>query len=165
MDKHSMATDAGEAGAEMDRAVAERVMGWEWFRFENHYPPPRLYEWWRSLRDPRSGHYQPKDDGSRGHCRGPEQFQPAHGNEPIDRDYGQHPPRFSTEIAAAWEVVVAMKARKPHWCVTIRDDEEKMGEWYCRFERGDIEHWASDPRLPLAICRAALAALSPTPPR
>jgi hypothetical protein len=94
------------AGREMDALVAEYVMGWRWWRIEHkHGPYYRLVsrrEEERALNLGSLVHPLP-DDG-------------------LDREVDADP--YSTDIAAAWEVVEKMAEREP--VVTIR-----KGKWRC----------------------------------
>lgn len=65
-------------------------------------------------------------------------------------------PRYSTDIAAAWEVADKMADDWPEYFVHKRD-----GEWMVTwgFDGYGYEE-ATAPTAPLAICRAALAALN-----
>jgi hypothetical protein len=152
--------EAMEAGRELDAAVAVAVFGWEWFRVERHFEPPRGREQWRALRKPGS-HY--------GH------FPLADGTEPIADTYGEHPPHYSRENGAAWQVVEAMKRRGfsfGYWDTQINSSvpgflaaftrsvyppkrEGGPGIWRgSAFHRGRLQGG-----MPLAVCRAALRAV------
>lgn len=65
-------------------------------------------------------------------------------------------PHYSTSIEAAWQVVEKMR---PDWEVQIQNHEwrtaEPMDGWTVRIGC----HIATAPTAPLAICRAALAAV------
>lgn len=65
-------------------------------------------------------------------------------------------PPYSTDIAAAWHIVDRMRA--VGWEVVV---DSRRGDWSVEFvSRDGMQHSAaSADRLPLAICRAALAAL------
>lgn len=66
------------------------------------------------------------------------------------------PPPFSTDIAAAWEVVKRIIGTTKR-CPQVRWISEAMShEWHCDMEWG-AEAYA--PTAPLAICRAALIAV------
>ena len=91
---------------------------------------------------------------------------------------GMYPDPYSTNIVAAWEVVDAMSRRgiwlsvsdhrhglygidnpEPHWWVTwMRTDREINPT--C--PEGDIEWETQADTAPLAICRAALKAVTPS---
>ena len=67
-------------------------------------------------------------------------------------------PRFSTDIAAAWEVVEKLCDETGCDIVKVckRDPELLRGDWSCNFGRG---FEAFGETAPLAICRAALLAV------
>jgi len=139
--------DRMEAGPELDAMVAVAVFGWEWFAVERHFEPPRGYETWRSLRDPKSGFYHFGDEDRL-----------ASGNEPIWNTFGERPPKYSTEIAAAWQVVERMKGVSP-WPYWFELSHRPKG-FMCNFV-GDTPHNAYAESAPLAICKAALRAVAP----
>lgn len=70
-------------------------------------------------------------------------------------------PPYSTDISAAWEVVEALIARGLY--VKVEDgypaDSDERA-WHCRLHHGFSWEDAWAPTAPLAICRAALAALA-----
>jgi len=133
-------TAAIPAGKELDAAIAEHVLGYIW------------------LHNKRYGMLRPSDeadliveDGRSNYGKHPE----GHWIGPDDK--------YSTDIAAAWLVVEAM---------------EQMGGFF-KLENGaggNAKGWRAEllyrgsfydphlcPTAPLAICRAALLALSPAP--
>ena len=116
--------DALPASRALDALVAEKVMGWEWFRFIRH------------------------EDSYIG------EFGPAQGDEPIAENYGEHPPLYSTSIAAAWEVVE--KLRDTQFTLE-RDALVSAGGWSCM-----MGGFGEGSTAPLAICRAALKAVGVT---
>ncbi len=70
-------------------------------------------------------------------------------------------PRYSTDIAAAWEVVEEMKKRviyKYPVCPNIVYHHSD-NLWWCEFFSGDWMRNASADTAPLAICRAGLLAV------
>ena len=72
-------------------------------------------------------------------------------------------PKFSAFISAAWEVVEHMDSLG--WKVQVRSDSqlegyEADGPWVCVFNSRDGVPWAAADTAPLAICRAALKAIS-----
>ena len=76
--------------------------------------------------------------------------------------YTERPGCYSTDIAAAWRVVEAM--RVAGWYTKVEDGHdgppsENPRGWHCRVSRAYdwFEGWADT--APLAICRAALAAV------
>jgi hypothetical protein len=144
--------DRMSAGRELDAAVAVVLFGWEWFAVERHYEPPRGREMWRSLRDPKSGYYGV--------------FPVARGDEPIWDTYGQRPPKFSTDIFAAWQV--AEKMHEGGDCLNLSyqtgcfvGDVRKRG-WAAYFRMS--EAYAAADTAPLAICKVALKAVLAAPP-
>ena len=74
-------------------------------------------------------------------------------------------PHFSTDIAAAWEVVERLYDE--HWIVGIGSLAENPRGWRCElcnmwpddFERAPTDIEANGDTAPLAICRAALLAV------
>jgi hypothetical protein len=73
--------------------------------------------------------------------------------------------KYSTDIAAAWQVVERLFGIRPK-CQLVFDD----GEWSFTHWNDDEAHFglanltASGPAMPLAVCRAGLKALfDPTP--
>lgn len=128
-------------GRELDALIAERVMGWE---YAQSSPDPKNFfcrefgnnaGWWH---DPRYTGWA---------CA---QCSP--------------PPQYSTDIAAAWEVVEKM--RGPVEGVNCGGDFD-LGDAsrhrgvYCRFKGG--HGYAEAQTFPHAICLAALAAVGPLP--
>jgi hypothetical protein len=72
---------------------------------------------------------------------------------PTRSDSGELP-HYSTDIAAAWELVTSTKRE-----ITIRH----LGvRWYMLFEGSEL--YSDAPTAPEAICRAFLAAVGQTPP-
>jgi hypothetical protein len=72
-------------------------------------------------------------------------------------------PHYSTDIAAAWEVVEKM-SQKYHW--RIQSPFDVGDEWYAGLTprsvtgwNGRPDHYAGAPSAPLAICLAALKAV------
>ncbi len=67
------------------------------------------------------------------------------------------PPKYSTDIAAAWEVLMVLVGRIPEPIGIIID---KQGQFFVvKGEQCDLEDVASASTAPLAICRAALKAV------
>ena len=67
-----------------------------------------------------------------------------------DPDANREVPRYSTDIAAAWEVVGWLRERFGQFQLVAGV------EWHCWAEH--MDPWGSGDTAPLAICRAALAA-------
>jgi len=124
-----------EAGEELDALVAENVMGW--------------------LRIPSELNGQQKI------------VVPPDGNpHPMDWWWGRSVyglvPKYSTDIAAAWEVVERLERDGIFLWKLGREDH--LPNWHVSMGRNhgpDIE--SEGPTAPLAICRAALAAIGRTP--
>lgn len=70
-------------------------------------------------------------------------------------------PHYSTDIAAAWQIVSHLGAHP--LTLTRYPAQAADAQWYCQvtYERDGWRHWATGqaPTAPLAICRAALAAV------
>lgn len=86
------------------------------------------------------------------------------GGDPKNiRDY-RDVPRYSTDIAAAWLVVEKLIA--DGWFPDVQFNDWGTESWHATLmrrtddERADGYHGAQAASAPLAICRAALAALS-----
>lgn len=131
-----MTTTELPAGRELDALVTEKVMGWE--RIPTSADTPEL-----------EAYPQFCEDGT---------FRGA-------------PPNYSTDIAAAWLVVEAMvhRDRRCQSRVSVTYDWFKQ-EWTCAFfgEGNPLVGGSGGHRAPtvmLAICHAALAAVSPPPSR
>ena len=135
------------AGRELDALIAEKVMGWE---YAQSSPDPAKYfckeygnnaGWW----------YRPS-------------------MTPGVKHWGcatcSPPPEYSTDIAAAWEVVEKLA---PDLYVTIEDERHNSERFVSCWFRGDLwdnpnaEYLAQAGTVPLAICRAALKAVASTP--
>ena len=135
-------TPKGQAGRELDALVAERVMGYVW---KDESP---------------SGRFLNSPEGW------PAGYVPQGSSE---MTWTSHLPHYSTDIAAAWLVVERL----------MNVDADDASHRYCLDFRADREPWGSDApfvveirtqnakrlayvsadTMPLAICRAALAAL------
>lgn len=148
--------DSMPAGAEMDRAVAERVMGWgtgwcdrRWYT--NH----SYHDSWHQEEAP-----------SREACRfTPVEYYRVYGKEgysdgAMEVEVGEWHP--STNIAHAWEVVERLVATSHHIALDAWDNEHSGdGRYFCCVTMPDW-HDTGDKAadsMPLAICRAALAAI------
>ncbi len=131
------------AGAELDRLVAERVMGWRW-----HQPPK--YDYHGPLPEQGAVLVPPGFDE-----KGFEW--PPKGVIPVGFFCSAFNP--STNIAHAWEVVEKMNAAGL-WQLLSQD---WAFNWCCGFakagEFGPSGGWCDT--APLAICRAALKMVQP----
>jgi len=134
------------AGPELDALVAERVLG---------IPPER---WLSVCRE--QGHrtddyeYDPSDGDESGWCY-------MCGVSVCEAQ--KCPPRYSTDIAAAWVVVEHLRERWSLWV-----GPQSIGElWACEYTRSDQRQLFAFPgesdgpfvtaeTAPLALCRAAL---------
>jgi len=89
--------------------------------------------------------------------------EPVAHDWPCDRDGNVHP-KFSTDIAAAWQVVEKMRDTLGHWELAhhILDPRKCYAEFGGEYEPYDGWHNCKGCALadtaPLAICRAALLA-------
>jgi Phage ABA sandwich domain len=68
--------------------------------------------------------------------------------------------QYSTDIAAAWEVVEKLKNA---WCFSLLYHQDNL-EWNAEFEKHTdpwnvVKHFADADAAPLGICRAALQAV------
>lgn len=133
-----------QAGAELDRLVAEKVMGWPWYALAAHEPGSRPYP----------------------HCytdQGRNRLYVYDGED-------NHVFSPSTDIARAWQVVEKMyehglsvtvcrwHCEQPSRVQVLKSRSPCMA---CeRSHADDVEVYG--PTTPLAICRAALAALAAT---
>lgn len=130
-------------GPELDAAVAERVMGYRWWRTTLRYST----EVRRALCHPEF-----KND----------EWQLADGTEEAFTGSNPFLPFYSTSWAAAMDVVAKMQA--DGWKVEMTDDScETIMPWFVSFFRSDEKHFeihdSGAETLPEAICRAALAAV------
>lgn len=151
------------AGRDLDALVAGRVLGWRWWRFQPHWytaelvdgkaaivsgasdkPPHRYF-----AREPTNDPKLPQWDAT-----------PWDGVEELAVT-GQGPPPYSTDIAAAWEVVEAMHAKGEVlsliYCCGDKPPWDKLRYRAC-FRHSDS--FAVDDAAPLAICHAALLAVA-----
>ena len=123
------------AGRELDALVAEKVMGWTFQTFpEGACPEVRHWHRTSPIPEERSPEWAASFIGA---C-----------------------PRFSTDLAAAWTVVEKLRG-----CDQWPEIGATGRSWYCEFEGepGVIVEGFGD-TAPLAICRAALEAVTPPPP-
>ena len=114
-----MNIDKLEAGHELDRLIAEKVMGWRKV-FDEDQGDGMWILW-------------VQQDGQ--------------------EIYDQQLPKFSADIAAAWEVVE--KLSQGESMVTVRTDRTAL-RWICIAETSTRTFSANESTAPLAICRAAL---------
>ncbi len=146
-----------EAGRELDALIAEKVMGWRWFRFLNkcYLIPPRNTE---TGFDP--AHVLSHWDG-----------EGKEGTPDLEWTTLSSYPNFrlrhySTDIAAAWEVVEKVQANG--WTFHVDDvgfNNGIEGKWrvlLTEAETGDKHVFADGDTAPHAICLAALKAMSAT---
>lgn len=139
-----------EAGRELDRFIAERVMGWRWFQWPGlrpGFPVMQPPEQWGIHTEEAVAKYAVID------C----------DDSPPDRL-----PHYSTDISAAWEVVEKLTARG--FQVTIERNHAQSScrvlshpSVPCPVDAPWPEHsfqYADTQSAPLVICRAALEAIS-----
>ena len=124
-----------EAGPQLDRLVAERVMGWE---------------------------YVIDGEGTGWIDTATEQFIAKYSHEDPSQPEIEPPP-FSTHIASAWEVVEKLKTNG--MLINLDDDGEgwevEIFEVNTVGRSGHCVEWDSyASKAPLAICRAALKAIT-----
>lgn len=147
-----------EAGREMDEAIAEHVMGWrveritpEWYGtevvlfYETDYP---LISYSSDARSCNACMYRNGKDDTDGIA------------PPL--------PSFSDDIAAAWLVAEAMARLEPHpWMLTLMNwdyyGERTYSARFTSHPLGPPHAEASADSPALAICQAALTALTPHP--
>jgi hypothetical protein len=79
------------------------------------------------------------------------------------------PPCYSSEIAHAWKVVEKMRELGYSWVRVEAEDppNDKVRPWIAGFHRPKSQdaYWRGADTAPLAICRAALAALASKTPQ
>jgi hypothetical protein len=133
--------DELEAGADLDELVAERVMGWK-------LVPNTAYVVTVEAAI-KAGKYEWDD---------------AEGNYIADGLGYDH--EFSTDLAAAWQVVERM-GKLGKWCQMRtpwgkgKDDDGYWAGFTSHLTtgwNGKPDHWTQADTLPLAICRASLKA-------
>jgi hypothetical protein len=128
------------AGREMDAWIAEHVMGWEWWRSRHTgrrclYAPGKNEEWMQEL---------------------------ATGDEPLVADWKMISiPRFSADIAAAFEVVEKIKDTfaKGEGFELWWNPSEKFWEVCLEQDYDSCKKTVTADTAPLAICRAAREAM------
>lgn len=125
--------DKLEAGRELDALVAKKVM-----------------EWCQEYAYDLDGNMEPM-------WKEPEYLVPPNSDE------AKKTPRFSTDIAAAWKVIITLYSKR--WFADI-DNLEVDGKlmWGCLLWTGDGRAadsvYSDADTAPLAICRAALKAVA-----
>ncbi len=148
--KAKSAVQVGPAGSDLDELVFVRVMGWERHAF--HYPGDfvRPEAWQRYEKGRHMAHLIRNHEWTR----------------------GDHVPKYSTDIAAAWQVVEKLKERAQVHLLGGPDDEGGCEEWTCGimsfgYRPFQDQKWNGRAETaPLAICRAALATLhTPAQPK
>lgn len=141
------------ASRELDAEIAEKVMGWMWVE---HSPKqqalPGFTSVVRFLADPK---------WVKGLGSDPSWFiVPADMTTPVAEDVDAGIPHYSTDIAAAWQVVEKMRERGLN--VSITADYGWRAPWECcMYLPGAREQWpcADADTAPMAICLAARKAL------
>ena len=126
--------DTMPAGREMDELIAVKVMGWKrvaaFASFEVATRETKHYG--ESLVRP--------------------------GGEGEADFVGAECPRYSTDIAAAWEVLMEIQ-RRTRFLRIIKDDREGPDMWFCVEWGGEKKYESSEGPLPVVACRAALKAV------
>ena len=141
-----MNVDEMPAGQELDALVAKRVMG---------LPPEKWY--------PPCGLYHQTDDAEFDKGYGWSGWCYTCGTS--IKDVPSLPPCYSTNIAAAWQVLEKMYAQTPHakvlriwkWDAFQDGRVHHRGPWACQY--GEGHHFEYGDTAPLAISRAALRAI------
>ena len=129
------------AGRELDALVGLRIMDWRWMQLpglrDRVMQPP---EQWQSM------------------TNGAIDLYTVHN---CDDNPPERLPRYSTDIASAWLVVEKMRGRG--WSIRLVDDVQPGHAYIVEFWQDAGPHTALDARessAPLAICKAALSAVS-----
>ena len=157
-----MNADEMEAGRELDALVAEKLMRWHWVSYLE--VSILLSPEWHLDYGMQEGLHFPN---KREHVDG--QWIVNTGVHPKEWDYDRYPPfkYYSTDIAAAWEVVECLRNQsnayfsleadfsckwwKAKFCVPLGKDDPRRDEFYGNW------CYESVAEMPiLAICRAAL---------
>jgi hypothetical protein len=142
----TMKTTEIQAGRETDALVAERVMGWAWQTKDGSTrwlaPPAQCGDF---------GHERP--------ASGDEALEGAWWLEAKPSDLHWIVPHYSTDIAAAWQVVESVVERG--YMVTVVQEDDAAVRVYLDHpsQVEDLDEIGVAPTAPLAICRAALAAV------
>ena len=151
------------AGRELDALVAEKVMGWKWWK----YPAPNRKQRLLTIIAP------PVKDG-RGFANHIDRiWQPSDCLTPRFSDWDsimwsddgfeiwqRGLPHYSTDIAAAWQVVEKLLEILPQGGIHIEHlDYQGWSVSMCfKKAEGGWDGWVDAETIPLAICLAALAA-------
>jgi hypothetical protein len=133
-----------KTGRELDALIAEKVMGWTDIE-EDESDPNTRYSWNEAFI----------------------------GLDPTAPGCFRSIPCYSTDMAAAWEVLEKMQAQGYRWCLLIRDELKSdtrilpYAEFlhYGKYAPGKVDTcvFAEDESMPLAICLAALRAVGGQP--
>jgi hypothetical protein len=125
-----MSVDELPAGPELDRLVAEMVMGWQWGKNRIDAGMDAFGDW-------REAHEV------EGPIRNPGGYFVRHWSP-------------STDIAHAWEVVERM-SELGNPLRHLSDGRSRIGYFFARFGDSTEGNWPAE-TAPLAICRAAIVA-------
>jgi hypothetical protein len=117
-----------EAGRELDALIAEKVMGWKWYDHTGYAI--------RYFRPPNRFNYGAIAEGG-------------------EVTYLDSLPRYSTDMAAAWEVAETFDAVQVGRAWNL--DGNSAG-YHCQLDVDNVNAFAET--APLAICRAALLAVA-----
>lgn len=142
--------DQTPGSKDIDREVAEKVMGWKWYTAlrKSYLVPPFAHEYFDSL----PSHWTPEKAGV---VSSIEVHYSKYGHMAIQR--------FSTDIAAAWQVVEkmladdALVALLPQPPITLADEPDEP--WCCVVRAGGGQKRVYAATAPLAICLAALSVI------
>lgn len=135
-------------GRELDAEVAVKVMGWSMYHYDKDYAD-NCY--WMLM----DGDCNPVAEIK----RTPAGFDT--GERKTEAEAWADCPAFSTDIAAAWQVMERMVSRGWWPLVQLDDHAEK---WICQFQDQYGEGFSDEAKTaPEAICRAALAAIGGEP--
>lgn len=118
------------AGRELDVLIAEKVMGWTWYKTGR---------------------------GARMLCE-PHHGQLADGSEPIANLATFSVPLYSSDIAAAWSIVEKMQELGWTFAIELFEDNGNYSAYFKNTQNRDRYVGNAD-TAPLAICLAALKAL------
>jgi hypothetical protein len=137
--------DQLEAGRETDELVAERVMG---------------FEWWRSSETGRRGLFPPGMIP-----RGSDEWftERADMTEGLCLAHSSYVPHYSTDIKDAWQVLREFYSRGFRYKVEGRQHAHPDHMAFVEVALPSQEWQGFAPNEPLAICRAALLAAQSAP--